>query len=37
MEVMAFLSFAALVVAWLVAPSRGHVVAMPSAEDREAA
>jgi hypothetical protein len=37
MEILAFASFAILVVAWLVAPSRGQVVALPHAEDREAA
>jgi len=38
MEILAFVSFAALVVAWLVAPSRGDVIVVShKAEDRKAA
>ena len=37
MEILAFVSFAALVVAWLVAPSRSTVVVMSPAEEAEAA
>jgi hypothetical protein len=37
MEILAFVSFAILVVAWLVAPSRGSVTVVRHAEDREAA
>jgi hypothetical protein len=37
MEFLAFASFAVLVVAWLVAPSRGNVAVMSHAEDRKAA
>jgi hypothetical protein len=36
-EFLAFASFAALVVAWLVAPSRGGVVVLSQTEEREAA
>jgi hypothetical protein len=36
-EFLAFASFAVLVVAWLVAPSRGNVAVMSHAEDRKAA
>jgi len=38
MEILAFASFAALVVAWLVAPSHGNVIVVShKAEEREAA
>jgi hypothetical protein len=37
MELLAFASFAVLVVAWLVAPSRGNVAVVSHAEDRKAA
>ncbi len=38
MEILAFASFAVLVVAWLVAPSRGDVIVVTrKAEDRKAA
>ena len=38
MEFLAFASFAVLVVAWLVAPSRGDVIVVArKAEDRKAA
>ena len=37
MEFLAFASFAVLVVAWLVAPSRGNVRVVSHAEDRKAA
>ena len=37
MEILAFASFAVLVVAWLVAPSRGSVAAVGHAEERKAA
>ncbi len=38
MEILAFVSFAVLVVAWLVAPSRGNVIAVSrKSEDRKAA
>jgi hypothetical protein len=38
MEILAFVSFAALVVAWLVAPSRDNVIVVShKAEDRKAA
>lgn len=37
MEILAFVSFAVLVVAWLVAPSRGNVAVVTHAEDRKAA
>ena len=38
MEILAFASFAVLVLAWLVAPSRGDVIVVShKAEDREAA
>jgi len=37
MEILAFASFAILVVAWLVAPSRGGVAAVTHAEERKAA
>jgi hypothetical protein len=37
MEFLAFASFAVLVVAWLVAPSRGKVTVVGHAEDRKAA
>jgi hypothetical protein len=38
MEILAFASFAALVVAWLVAPSRGGVIAVShTTEERKAA
>jgi hypothetical protein len=38
MEILAFASFAVLVVAWLVAPSRGNVTMVSHAsEDRKAA
>jgi hypothetical protein len=37
-EILAFASFAVLVVAWLVAPSRGDVIVVThKAEDRKAA
>jgi hypothetical protein len=36
-EILAFASFAVLVVAWLVAPSRGHVTVVTPAEERKAA
>jgi hypothetical protein len=36
-ELLAFASFAALVIAWLVAPSRGPVIVVTRSEDREAA
>jgi hypothetical protein len=38
MEILAFASFAVLVVAWLVAPSRGNVIVVShTSEDRKAA
>jgi hypothetical protein len=37
MEFLAFASFAVLVVAWLVAPSRGDIAVVSHAEDRKAA
>ena len=37
MEILAFASFAVLVVAWLVAPSRGNVTVVTQAEERKAA
>jgi hypothetical protein len=37
MEILAFASFAVLVVAWLVAPSRGDVTVVRRTEDRKAA
>jgi hypothetical protein len=38
MEILAFASFAVLVVVWLVAPSRSDVIAMShKAEERKAA
>jgi hypothetical protein len=37
MEFFAFASFAILVVAWLVAPSRGGVSVVTHAEERKAA
>ena len=38
MEILAFASFAILVVAWLVAPSRGDVIVVTrKSEDRKAA
>jgi hypothetical protein len=38
MEILAFASFAALVVAWLVAPSHANVIVVSQkAEEREAA
>ena len=38
MEILAFASFAVLVVAWLVAPSRGDVIVVSrKSEDRKAA
>jgi hypothetical protein len=38
MEILAFASFAVLVVAWLVAPSRGDVIVVTrKSEDRKAA
>jgi hypothetical protein len=37
MEFLAFASFAVLVVAWLVAPSRGDIAVVSLAEDRKAA
>ena len=37
MEILAFASFAVLVVAWLVAPSRGDVIVVSRSETREAA
>lgn len=37
MEILAFVSFAVLVVAWLLAPSRGNVAVVSPAEDRKAA
>ena len=37
MEILAFASFAVLVLAWLVAPSRGDVTVVTHAEDRKAA
>ncbi len=38
MEILAFASFAVLVVAWLVAPSRGDVIVVNrKSEDRKAA
>jgi hypothetical protein len=37
MEILAFASFAVLVVAWLVAPSRGDVALVTPAEERKAA
>jgi len=38
MEILAFASFVVLVIAWLVAPSRGNVIAVThTAEDRKAA
>jgi hypothetical protein len=38
MEILAFVSFAILVVAWLVAPSRGTVLVVTNkAEERKAA
>jgi hypothetical protein len=36
-EILAFASFAVLVVAWLVAPSRGNVTVVTPAEERKAA
>jgi len=37
MEILAFASFAVLVVAWLVAPSRDNVIVVSQAKDRKAA
>jgi hypothetical protein len=37
MEFLAFASFAVLVIAWLVAPSRGSIAVVTPAEEREAA
>jgi hypothetical protein len=36
-EILAFASFAVLVIAWLVAPSRGNITVVTSAEERKAA
>jgi hypothetical protein len=36
-EILAFASFAVLVVAWLVAPSRDSVAVVTPAEERKAA
>jgi len=37
MEILAFASFVVLVIAWLVAPSRGSVAVVGHVEDRKAA
>jgi len=37
MEILAFASFAVLVIAWLVAPTRGNVIVVSRSEDRKAA
>jgi hypothetical protein len=38
MEILAFASFVVLVIAWLVAPSRGNVIVVThKSEDRKAA
>jgi len=38
MEILAFASFVVLVIAWLLAPSRGNVIAVSrKSEDRKAA
>ena len=38
MEILAFASFVVLVIAWLIAPSRGNVIAVThKTEDRKAA
>jgi hypothetical protein len=37
MEILAFASFAALVVAWVVAPSRSGTIVVRRSEDRKAA
>ena len=37
MEILAFASFVALVIAWLVAPSRGEVAVVTHTEERKAA
>jgi len=37
MEILAFVSFAILVVAWLVAPSRGSVAVVRHTEEAKAA
>lgn len=37
MEVLAFASFVVLVIAWIVAPSRGSVAVVTQVEDRKAA
>jgi hypothetical protein len=38
MEILAFASFVVLVIAWLVAPSRGNVIVVShKSEDRKAA
>ena len=37
MEILAFASFVVLVIAWLIAPSRGSVAAIGHAEERKAA
>jgi hypothetical protein len=37
MEILAFASFAILVVAWLVAPSRGGAAVVTHTEERKAA
>jgi hypothetical protein len=37
MDILAFVSFGALVVAWLVAPSRGNVIVVSHAEEERKA
>jgi len=37
MEILAFMSFAVLVVAWLVAPTRGNIIVVSHAEESKAA
>ena len=37
MEILAFGSFVVLVIAWLVAPSRGNVIVVTHTEERKAA
>jgi hypothetical protein len=37
MEFLAFASFAVLVIAWLVAPSRGDIAVVSHTEERKAA
>ena len=37
MEILAFVAFGVLVVAWLIAPSRGNVTVVSHTEDRKAA